>query len=178
MWYCSSTNPTVLLSIHSHVAEVYPDALAEALTYSSAGDDETSAAVATSSAPIPILDLMQPAIKALCCAPQKSHFSAVFDNLLEPLLLACDSVQDESQRSSKKRRVDDTDQQFSKVLQNPLCDTEGQPLDAVDVQPKLLQIIFEAASQPTVPDGNRRRLYKLYRERMSEESQDAANEEQ
>lgn len=175
-WVPSSSDPKLLLSVLSHVAEIYPASLAEAVVpdapLSSSTELDAIPAPSTSkprTAPLPILDLMQPAIQSLCQATQKSHFAAVFDHLLEPLLLACDNIAPPSQKN-KRRKLDDDDAHFAQVLQqSPLCDTEGAPLAPEDVESKLLSVIFEAASQPTVSVANRRRLYALCRERMPDE---------
>lgn len=163
-----------MLSVLSHVAEVYPASLAEAV----APSEEAEGSQTPKQAPVPILDLMQPAVTLLCGSTHKSHFAAVFDHLLEPLLLACDNVATTTQKS-KKRKFDEGDADFARVLSQPLCDTKGQTLQPADVQPALLKIIFEAASNPKVSDANRRRLYALCRQRMPEdqptESIDAAD---
>lgn len=146
--------------------------MAEAVSSSESDQNDAT------TAPIPIIDLLQPAITGLCHASQKAHFTAVHDQLLQPFLVACDQLSESEQRSKKRRKVvhaeeqptdDGTDWQL--VLQQPLCDLDGEPLAAELVPSQLLKLLFAAASKPEVSDANRRRLYQICRERTSDEDQ-------
>jgi len=131
------------LSIVSHCAEVFISSLAVVA-------NETSSA---SAFPIPLVDLIQPYIRAVCRASSKRIYDIVMDNVFEKLV---DNDSEMLNRSVKRRRLD-----AEEALSNLSGVTFKLPKE-FSIRQAVLRALFDQAAQPTTAENNRRKVYALW----------------
>ncbi|KAH9486505.1 Ribosomal RNA processing protein 1-like protein B [Psilocybe cubensis] len=150
-------------SLAYHIADVYAEELNKAL------------AAEKSPSPAPLGTVLEPFIFLAARTPTTVTYKRIQSALFEPLFaaLAPESIAEEEPRKSKRIRLT-AEASYPEVLANSCFSDpklEGSQ-EGPMLKKKLLQKIFEVASQPETRDSSRRKMYALWKENYEEDPSD------
>ena len=156
----STSDPRVPSSLSYHVADIYLTELDKTLGLSA------------SVPPAPLAILLDPFITLAARTHTSTTYQRIQSVLFLPLLNALDPdscKMDESPKSKRIRLATD-DTIYPNLLTNACFDgsEQGRHFEGQILKSKLLQRIFEVASQPETRDSNRRKMYALWKEHYEE----------
>lgn len=126
-------------SIAYHIFDIYLEELEHSLALDQKSDEEVVS-------PVPLIALLQPFLDVLSATNNKSHFQRVITNIIDPIV---DAGQVDTDRISKKRRLEPSQPSFHKIW-------SGQKKD---MKKDILRALFERGANEVTDTINRKRLY-------------------
>ncbi|KAG5647776.1 hypothetical protein DXG03_008499 [Asterophora parasitica] len=152
-------------SLAYHLADIYIEELDKALAKS------------PSPLPAPMRTILAPFLSLAAQTHNSVTYKRIQSALLDPLLSALSppSQDDDEPPSSKRARLAETssdDNLYPNLVSNACYEdpkTEGV-VDRPILRQKLLRSVFEVAGQPKTRDGNRRKMYALWKDGADDES--------
>ncbi|KAK4058538.1 hypothetical protein OIO90_000700 [Microbotryomycetes sp. JL221] len=163
-------NQRVPDSLAYHLSDIYIDELNKVCESESASSSQTHN--------VPVVALLDPFLTTLAISPTSTLYTRVNDNVFKPLLdETLPELDNVGPRKKKRRTVVGTDAQEAKyqaIYERSIEGRVSERQQTDDVEPatirkqfgvKLLQAVFDKGGQGDTTDVNRRRMYKLVKEK-------------